>query len=349
MTLITYQWSENGAPADPQSIVWSDAGATFGIRRTDNNAVLVAAGTEPTRIGVGLFQQFIDDQAPDLVYETWLTIVPSGGNPTYPIRRHKSYNGVASLSAATQHLRFVIVKEGALIAADEAPKLASPSGVYGIVRTDTGETVVPSGEEFDDTGGFVYGYDFDGPAPNLAYRYYVAATVGGVLYSLPRNTGYVKSVALVFGRYCHSQMIELQYGVDNVQKWLGIDDTDEAVDYAMRLYDFIAAVESEIDDTLRGGPVTVPMDAPVPSVVARIATALAGVRIYESRGVVDMDPETGRPQHRLQYQAKWVDQQLARIKAGQIRLATDDVQRFPAVGGESHRRHHHHRGRHDHC
>lgn len=241
-----------------------------------------------------------------------------------------SFTTTPAASVGPRRIEFVVCNLGELVEADELPMLSSPTGEYGLVRTDTGEIVVADGEEFALVGDFLYRLIFAEPEAGLTYRYYVEALVDGVTYHLPRTTAYVSSAMLAIGRYTHSPAIEQAFGVDNVHKWLGVNESDAAADYALRCYRFIADAESEIDDLLRNGPCTVPFTT-VPEVIRQIATNLAAVRIYEARGVVDMDPADGTPQHRLHYQAKWVERQIARIKSGQLRLSVENVTRHPAV------------------
>lgn len=227
-------------------------------------------------------------------------------------------------------LNFVVMVEGEVIGLDTPPKLENPSASFGVTNIDTGDVLVDSATEFEAIGN-AWTYTVLGPIEDATYRYYVKVFYNSVLYYIPRTTAYVTSACLVLGRYTNSMEIEQQFGVDNVHKWLAIDDHDEAEDYASKLYRFIRDAEAEIDDLLRGGPCDVPFDDDVPAIIKNIATALAGVKTYESRGVVDMNPETGQVQHRLQVQSKWVEKQIGRIKSGQMRLTADNVTRYPTV------------------
>lgn len=47
---------DNGDPLDPSSIVLESQGGDFGVRRNDNNAVVVDSGTDPIRVGRGEYQ-----------------------------------------------------------------------------------------------------------------------------------------------------------------------------------------------------------------------------------------------------------------------------------------------------
>lgn len=324
MTLITFPWLVDNVATNATSVVFSDPDEDYGLRRTDTEEVIIAAGTALTNVATGQYEYELDDEVEGLPYEYWIRVVYDG--ETYHVQ-----NFISSGDEPLQKtLKFVVIAAGSAVELDDPPTLSNPTGSYGAVRLDTNAIVVDDGEEFDLVGS-LYMVSFNEPAEDLTYRYYVEAVYQEVTYHLARTTAYMQSAALVFGRYTNSHLIEQQYGVENVHKWLGIDDSDEAVDWALRMYGFIDRVESSIDDTLRGGPFTVPFTAPAPKTVVDIATLLAGVAMYESRGVVDMNAETGQPQHRLHYQKKQAEKDLAKIRAGQMRLDLDETIRHPVV------------------
>ena len=234
-----------------------------------------------------------------------------------------------SLLLKQRRLEFVCVKDGSLLSLASAPRLSNPSASFGVMRLDTRATVVNDNTAMLGSAGDYY-YEFSEPDLNLEYRYYVEATHDAVTYYLPRTTDYLNSCALVIGRYCTSLLVETQYGIENVHKWLAIDERDEAVDYAMRFYNVIRDAEAQVDDFLRGGTYSVPFDV-APTQIASIAATLAGVKAYESRGVIDTDQESGRPLHRLQHKYKQALNQLASIRAGDVQLDVDRSISYPVV------------------
>lgn len=322
MALITFPWLVDGEPENATSVELSDPTGSFGIRRSDTNEILVAAGEPLDNMGEGLYSYTLVEPVNGLTYEYWIKAVYD--NETY----HVEYSITGGGDIKT--LRFVLIDAGDVVTPDSVPSLSNPAGSYGIARVDTGEAVVADGTAMT-ANGTLFALTFNEPGEGLTYRYYVEVIYDGVTYHLPRTTAYMASAALVIGRYTNSQMIEQQFGVENVHKWLGIDDTDEAVDWALRMYRFIELVESELDAMLRGGRYSVPFTAPVPGTIRGIATSLAAVRIYESRGVVDMNAETGAAQHRLHYQKKDAERKIAAIKLGQLRLDLESTTRVPVV------------------
>ena len=117
--------------------------------------------------------------------------------------------------------------------------------------------------------------------------------------------------------YCDDEDIKSIFGAVNVQQWADIDNDGDAVKITARIDAAIAWAMSEIDDKLRGGRYTIPFDySAVPSCIMDATATLAGVRLYESRGVKDFDPESGRPVHRLEWHRKRAYNQIREVQAG---------------------------------
>lgn len=126
--------------------------------------------------------------------------------------------------------------------------------------------------------------------------------------------------------YCTRADIEQFYGRENVQKWAELDGDKNSTNIATRISDAISHASNDIDDGLRGGPYTVPFADTIPLTILDLARRLAGVRLYESRGIQDFEAETGSPVHRLAWHASYVRKMLAEIKSGKRRL--DIAQRY---------------------
>ena len=67
-----------GVPIDPGSVVFSDFDGTFGVKRLDTGAVVVADGVSLTRIAEGEYSYTFTDPAPNLVYEYWVQFLVGG-------------------------------------------------------------------------------------------------------------------------------------------------------------------------------------------------------------------------------------------------------------------------------
>jgi phage gp36-like protein len=125
----------------------------------------------------------------------------------------------------------------------------------------------------------------------------------------------------VAGRYATLQDVFNIFGRNNVIKWAKIENFDEAA-IDTRIANFIGQAEDEIDDALRG-IYPVPFTGIVPSLIKRIAATLAGVRIYEAKGNLDYNPESGFAEHRLKYHNVWATNQLKMLRAHRIQLEVD--------------------------
>lgn len=116
--------------------------------------------------------------------------------------------------------------------------------------------------------------------------------------------------------YIAQSDIEAIFGATNVAKWADMDNNANAGAIAARIAAAIAYAEDEIDLRLRGHAYIVPISGTsgsTPRSIVDAAARLAGVWLYESRGMADDNVEIGR--HREQ-----VDRLVNRIIAGQVRL-----------------------------
>lgn len=120
--------------------------------------------------------------------------------------------------------------------------------------------------------------------------------------------------------YANRADVELLYGAANIVIWANLesgDPEDEDVADAIdaRIASALADAEADVDDRTRGGPYAVPFPS-VPVCIKRATALLAGVMLYEARGVTDFDSETGKPQHQLQYQKKEAEAICASVRSG---------------------------------
>lgn len=121
--------------------------------------------------------------------------------------------------------------------------------------------------------------------------------------------------------YCTRSDIEDAFGVTNVSKWADLDDDQDAGKIAARITRAIAEASSIVDTKLRRSVYVVPVERAEgeddydPGFVNVVAT-LAGVWLYEARGVQDFDPDTGRATHRLAFNKKEAHNYLRGLVAG---------------------------------
>jgi hypothetical protein len=161
---------------------------------------------------------------------------------------------------------------------------------------------------------------------------YTITTTGGVLTLTFTVRTFPTAVS---GGYCDRADIEDQFGIENVGKWADLENHGDDGLIEARIDAAIQWATNEVDDRLRGGPYEVPIASPTHTMVAVTAT-LAGVWLYEARGVQDFDEASGKPTHKLAWAKDRAEKILTDVRAGKRRL---DIQvsgmgvRVPIVGG----------------
>ena len=71
-------WRVEDVATDATSVVLSDPTGTYGVKRNDNDAVVVADGTAMTKMATGTYQYSFDEPAEGLSYTAYLEIVYDG-------------------------------------------------------------------------------------------------------------------------------------------------------------------------------------------------------------------------------------------------------------------------------
>jgi hypothetical protein len=90
-TVLQFQFKVGGVLTNATSIVLSDAAGTFGVKRTDTSATIVAAGTAMTNASTGVYRYTLTLADQSVPLSWWVTAVYNG--VTYRFER-------ASVSAA---------------------------------------------------------------------------------------------------------------------------------------------------------------------------------------------------------------------------------------------------------
>lgn len=323
MTQILFEWRVDGALVDAEDVDFANQASTFGIRRTDTNEVLVAAGTPIPRTGPGQYEYPLTDPVSGgLIYEYYIRVLYEG--ETYYIQNFQEQGGEGEGVARIIRAMFLDV-DGTPIEPSPAPELSSPTMSYGAKRLSDGATVIPAGTEMALVGDGYYAAYLTSADESSRYRFYVHAVIDNISYYLPGVTnGQSWSVALTLGRYTDSYRIGQMIGHDNLYLWAGTPqygtaEADEPVDFATRLSEFIRSTENRLDEELFGTYVNVPFTVSIPQTIRDLATTLVAVAIYESRGVDDTDGEG--PAHRLSGAKRQAMKDIRRIKLGLLRVA----------------------------
>lgn len=137
--------------------------------------------------------------------------------------------------------------------------------------------------------------------------------------------------------------VEVIYGSANVTTWADINNNGVSGDVTRRISWALCLATSWLDDRLRGGPYVVPFEEPYANSLIDACARLAGVLLYESRGIVDSTAE-GEPVHQLAHHRKMVEKFVASVHAGRIKPgAQPSARTYPAAI----RDHHDSRHRHD--
>jgi hypothetical protein len=86
-TTLTFVLDLGAGPVDADAVVLSDAAATYGVRRADTNAVVVAANTVMTHAATGTYSHTFTEPAPGLVYQ-YVVKATVGANTHWFERRY---------------------------------------------------------------------------------------------------------------------------------------------------------------------------------------------------------------------------------------------------------------------
>lgn len=323
----------DGTPIEVDSAKLSDPTGTFGVRRTDTLDVIVPDGTDLEFIDGDTYQYEFEGET-DVSYEAWFEYVLDG----------EVYRSSLTITAVevvgTKTLTFVAIKNGELVEFDELPVLSSPSNQYGVKRLGDNEIMLAAGSQLLQVGdSLLYARTFDETTENAKYKFYVVTNIDDVEYIVPSTNVVADSAMLAIGRYTDSTRISARFGVDNMHLWLStpLADVDDPVDYARRAWEFISDAERRVDEAIYGPFVSGAFTGDIPAAITQAATELAGVLMYEARGIDDVNTETNEPMHRLRYVKRDVQERLRRINMGLIKISGDASvvpHQIPLAGGD---------------
>ena len=78
-TIFNLRSYVNGDAIDLDSLKFQDSTGTYGLKRTDTGAVVIASGVDLTRLSEGVYQYVLTDPAADLIYDYWIRITYAAG------------------------------------------------------------------------------------------------------------------------------------------------------------------------------------------------------------------------------------------------------------------------------
>ena len=124
-----------------------------------------------------------------------------------------------------------------------------------------------------------------------------------VIVATPTGDGFSRDMCAGF-TYAQRLNIEQIFGRTNVFKWADINNDQNASDVAIRICWALNVASNRITDRLTGGPYTMPFQQPYPEQLVEQTARMAGVLLYNSRGMVDVDDDDTDPITNHQDQVK---------------------------------------------
>lgn len=121
--------------------------------------------------------------------------------------------------------------------------------------------------------------------------------------------------------YCTDADLNNRFGADIIDQYARMSKTDDAAALLARRAWAREQASRDLDDELRGGQYEVPFTGTIDATIVDCTAYLALLRLYELKGTLDFNPESGRPQHRYHWQRERVLNKLKRIRAGSTKIA----------------------------
>jgi phage gp36-like protein len=117
--------------------------------------------------------------------------------------------------------------------------------------------------------------------------------------------------------YCTADDVKLVFGAKNVLAWADVEGDGSRVDE--RITFAITVASSEVDSVLTGSPMRIPLPS-VPTLLRAVTATLAGVRLYESRGIMGVSGDGSSVAHPYVASYRWAMSVLEDVKAGRRRI-----------------------------
>lgn len=134
--------------------------------------------------------------------------------------------------------------------------------------------------------------------------------------------------------YCTRGDIENVFGRVNVAKWADLDNNGVVEDIELRINKAILWASGEVNSRLRRFVYVLPFET-APVEIVDIVANLAGVWLYENRGIQDFNPDTGQAVHRLEWNRRRAETTLKEILMGNRILDAARTVENEAPAGEN--------------
>lgn len=120
--------------------------------------------------------------------------------------------------------------------------------------------------------------------------------------------------------YSANADVELAFGRSNVRKWADLNNTNLQAEIDDRMEWAREQAYDELNSRLASSRYQFPLAGTTfPAILVRMEAYLAGVLLYESRGVTDVG-EDGKAQHALMWHRKRVDEFIRDVHGKRIEL-----------------------------
>lgn len=124
--------------------------------------------------------------------------------------------------------------------------------------------------------------------------------------------------------YSSQSDIENVFGTDNVRKWSNLDNNVTGAN-TTRIATAIALADRQIDNMLRRSKYAVPLQGTHGALVevTNWSATLAGVWLYEARGLEDTNEITGQLVSKFSGHRRRVENEIKAVLSGKIELAAN--------------------------
>lgn len=124
--------------------------------------------------------------------------------------------------------------------------------------------------------------------------------------------------------------MEYMFGIENLKQWADLENNQSAADISERIQWAVDEATAEARERLMDSPVNLASLTEVPRTLRVNTTRLAGVLLYESRGVKDTENEEGK--HKLSYHQQRANKYFQQVIAGTIRIqGTNGATTIPGI------------------
>lgn len=271
------------------------------------------------------------------------TLVVGGGPGDATLAKQEEIlSSIAAVKVVTDKLATAIVLDGAVYQFTANALELSPSGGGGsgtgarlvTVTVDNGATVLENvtvrmsegvntyTAQTNVSGIAVFNLDDATYTVTLSKPGYTYTGTTLLVNGTEAETYSMAQSAIISGAYmCTRTDVEQIFGTTAVSAWADLNNNGNSAEIAARIEYRIAMADSYIRSILSNSMWAMPVEGDtLPVVISYNTAAMAGVYLYEGRGVQDYN-EKGFAQHQLSFHKKNVEDFLKGVLVGSISLS----------------------------